>query len=319
MLGRLARLGLDQDRALEADLVLVLDDQVEEAAELVEFLTHARVEQGLVAFAAAPQHIVLAAKCQCGVHRVAHLQGRHREDRRIGIGGRARHEATVAEQIGRAPQQFHAGALLVLAQHIDHPLEVVVTLARRCALRSHVAVMEAVVRGAKLGEHLKGGFGLHLRQLQRRAALKPGALESATAKRVEAVPAEGVPVADREAQMVFHAFAQHDAVAVVVAEGEWVCALGALEFDLGDMVEVAGHGVRVIQALAQAKARARCWRGADNGADTGLGKRALAMLLTALSTARRKIAATGRSQTALAHVFAQGWNMGIAAMPMNSG
>ena len=37
MLGRLLRLGLDQDRALEADLVLVVDDQREEAAGLFQF------------------------------------------------------------------------------------------------------------------------------------------------------------------------------------------------------------------------------------------------------------------------------------------
>ena len=36
VLGRLLRLRLDQDRALEADLVLVLDDEIEEAAELIE-------------------------------------------------------------------------------------------------------------------------------------------------------------------------------------------------------------------------------------------------------------------------------------------
>jgi hypothetical protein len=35
VLGRLLRLGLDQQRALEADLVLVLDDQRQEAGELV--------------------------------------------------------------------------------------------------------------------------------------------------------------------------------------------------------------------------------------------------------------------------------------------
>ena len=35
VLGRLLRLRLDQDRALETDLVLVVDDQLQEAAGLV--------------------------------------------------------------------------------------------------------------------------------------------------------------------------------------------------------------------------------------------------------------------------------------------
>jgi hypothetical protein len=62
VLGRLLRLRLDQDRALEADLVLVIDDHGEEAAELVELALEVGVEQGLVAFAAAPEHVVLARR-----------------------------------------------------------------------------------------------------------------------------------------------------------------------------------------------------------------------------------------------------------------
>jgi hypothetical protein len=62
VLGRLLRLRLDQDRALEADLVLVLDDEVEEAAELVVLALQVGVEQRLVALAAAPKDIVLAAE-----------------------------------------------------------------------------------------------------------------------------------------------------------------------------------------------------------------------------------------------------------------
>ena len=44
VLGRLFRLGLDQDRSVETDLVLVLDHQRNEAAELVEFAPHVGVE-----------------------------------------------------------------------------------------------------------------------------------------------------------------------------------------------------------------------------------------------------------------------------------
>ena len=62
VLGRLLRLGLDQERALEADLVLVLDHQVQEAAELVVLAPQVGVEQRVVALAAAPEHVVLAAE-----------------------------------------------------------------------------------------------------------------------------------------------------------------------------------------------------------------------------------------------------------------
>ena len=54
MLGRLLRLGLDQDHALEADLVLVVDDQRQKAPELLLLATQVGVEQRFVALAAAP-------------------------------------------------------------------------------------------------------------------------------------------------------------------------------------------------------------------------------------------------------------------------
>ena len=55
VLGRLERLGLDEDRALEPDLVLVLDDHGQEAPVLVELARQIRVEQRVVALAPAPQ------------------------------------------------------------------------------------------------------------------------------------------------------------------------------------------------------------------------------------------------------------------------
>ena len=61
VLGRLLRLRLDQDHALEADLVLVVDDQRQEPAELLELALQVGVEQRLVALAPAPQHVVRAA------------------------------------------------------------------------------------------------------------------------------------------------------------------------------------------------------------------------------------------------------------------
>src|SRR5580704_6505392 len=51
MLGRLLRLGLDQQDALEPDLVLVFDDHAEEAAELRAFALEVGIQQSVVAFA----------------------------------------------------------------------------------------------------------------------------------------------------------------------------------------------------------------------------------------------------------------------------
>src|SRR3989304_1739496 len=55
MLSRLLRLRLDQDRALESDLVFVIDDQREEASKLVEFTGQIGVEQRLITLPPSPQ------------------------------------------------------------------------------------------------------------------------------------------------------------------------------------------------------------------------------------------------------------------------
>ena len=70
VLGRLGRLRLDQDRALEPDAVLVLDHEVQEAGELVELTPQVGVEQRVVALPAAPQHVVLAAEAMGRLQRV---------------------------------------------------------------------------------------------------------------------------------------------------------------------------------------------------------------------------------------------------------
>ena len=160
VLGGFARFGFDEDGALEADFVFVFDHHVHETPELVQLLADARVEQGFVTFAATPEHIVGTAEFQCGVHRFFDLQGGEGEDFRVGVGGRAAHEAPVAEQVGGAPQEFDAGVLLLPGQHIDHLVQIVDALARGRAFGGDIAVMKAVIRRAEFAEKLEGGVGL---------------------------------------------------------------------------------------------------------------------------------------------------------------
>ena len=61
VLGRLEGLGLDQNGALESDAMLVLHDHRQEPAVLIELPPQVRVQQRVVAFATAPQHVVLPA------------------------------------------------------------------------------------------------------------------------------------------------------------------------------------------------------------------------------------------------------------------
>ena len=67
-------------------------------------------------------------------------------------------------------------------------------------------------------EKFKRHIRLALRQLQRIAGLLPRTVERAYAKHIRAVPAEGMPVAGRKTQMLFHAFTQYDFIWIIMAE-----------------------------------------------------------------------------------------------------
>ena len=62
VLGGLLRLGLDENGALETDLVLVLDNEREEASRLFQFLPDIGVDQRFIALALAPHHVVFTAQ-----------------------------------------------------------------------------------------------------------------------------------------------------------------------------------------------------------------------------------------------------------------
>jgi hypothetical protein len=84
--------------------VLVLDDQRDEAAELVQLALDVGVEQRLVALASAPEHIVLPAQTVCHLERGSYLAGGIGENVGIRIGRGARHVAAMREQIGGPPE-----------------------------------------------------------------------------------------------------------------------------------------------------------------------------------------------------------------------
>ena len=167
VLGRLARLGLDQQRALEADLVLVLDRHRQEAAHLLIFAGEIGVEQRLVALAAAPQHIVLPAEPLGGFEARAHGRGGEGEHVRIGIGRRAGHVAAMREEIGRAPQQLDLGLRHLGFEHVEHRGEIVQMLLDGLADRRHVGVVEGVEGHVEQAEQVEGDVGLGLRHRHR--------------------------------------------------------------------------------------------------------------------------------------------------------
>ena len=87
VLRRLHRLGLDEQRGLETDLVLVLGDQVQEPRELVALAREVGVEQRVVALAAAPQDVVRATQPLGDLQHVLDLRRGVGEHLGVGVGG----------------------------------------------------------------------------------------------------------------------------------------------------------------------------------------------------------------------------------------
>ena len=236
MLGRLARLRFDQERALETDLVLVFDHQLHEAAKLIGFALEIGVEQRVVAFATAPQDVVFTAE---GMRELKHgldLGRRVGEHVGVGIRCRASRIARVAEQVGRAPEQLDAAFLHGAAHVFADGQQVLLRLGERLAFGGHIAVVEAVVGHGELLEELEGCRQFRPSGRHRIArAVGPGAIPGADAEDIRALRVERVPVADGEAQVLGHGLAQHGRIGIVVAERQ---RIGGVRAAVGDGVDV---------------------------------------------------------------------------------
>ena len=104
-------------------------------------------------------------------------------------------------------KQLDAGALLLLLQHGDDLVEVGVGLAEGLAFRGNVAIMEAVEGSAELLHELEGHVNALDGHVHGVGAVLPRTAIAAGAERVGAGAAEGVPIGDREAQMLLHGLA----------------------------------------------------------------------------------------------------------------
>ncbi len=263
VLGGFLRLRLDQDRALEPDLVLVVHHHLQEATELIELLGHVGVEEHLVALAAAPQHVVGAAEAVGGVDAVLHLRRGVGEDVGVGVGGGAGRIAGVHECLRGAPQQLRVRLGHLRFGVVDHRVEVGAALGEGGALGRDVAVVEAVEGNAELGEELEGGVHLHVggdHGVERR--VEPRAVEGASAEDVGADPRKTVPVADGHAELLFHGLAHDDAVLVVPAEREGVVGFRTFVRDgFGDVGEEVGHGMSLVGGVRVRSGRGRSTTG----------------------------------------------------------
>ena len=241
MLRRFLGLRLDVELAFEPDLLFVIHGQVQEFGEVIQLAFHVRVPQRRVTFASAPEHVTGAAQFVRDFQRLLHLRGGKGEGVGVATGGRAMHEPRIGEQIGRAPEQFDAGALLLFFQHFDHRVEIRVGLAQVFAFRRDVAVVEGVKRRAELFDELEGRPGAVLGVGHGVRPVVPRADGCAHAEGVGQRVAEGVPVHHGEAELFLHGFALDHLGGVVMFERQWISGFGPFEFDFRNVLKRGLH------------------------------------------------------------------------------
>ena len=242
VLGGFVGLRLDQQGAFEADAMLVFDHELHEAPQLIAFALEIGIEEGLVALAPAPENVVGAVQPVGGVEGLCHLGRRARKYIRVGVGCGSGGVARVSKEVRGAPQQPDARFLHVAFEIVENRGEVGATLGERFALGRYIAVVKAEEGNPELGEEFEGHRHFFPGALHRVAGLHPRALKGSVAEDVVPGPGEGVPVADRGAQVVLHSAAEYDAVAIVKAKGEGVVGFGSLERDgIDGRKEGVGH------------------------------------------------------------------------------
>ena len=74
VLGRFLRLGLEVELPVEADLLGVVDGHVHELGQVVDLALHVGVPQVLIAFAAAPEGVAVAAELLGHFDGLLHLR-----------------------------------------------------------------------------------------------------------------------------------------------------------------------------------------------------------------------------------------------------
>ena len=238
VLHRLHRFGFDQEVALEPLRAGVVAGHAQHGGHVLLFALHVGVEQRHVAFAAAPEDVVLAAQFDRGVDGVLDLQHGAGRGVEVGVGRCAVHVAGVAEDIGRAPQQFDAGfGLFLLGVGYDLP-EVLFVLFGRRGFVHEVYVVETIVLDADLPHEFETRVHLGFRALDRTCGLVPREGFGAAAELVAAFGAEGVPPRHRETEPILHLAAFHDFFGVIVTESHRVLRLRAFEFDLSHGGEI---------------------------------------------------------------------------------
>ena len=230
MLGRLLRLRLDVEIAVEANASAVVHSQMHQARHVVKLKTHIGVEERFIALAAAPEDVALAAELNGCVDRSLDLCSSISKDvcgRRC---ARTVHEARMIEALCGTPQELLAGFLLLLFEVVYNDLQLLVGFAEAAVFRREIAVMEAVVVDGELLHDLECSVNLC----------------DCACLRILLTPAlisHGVPPAQCELEVLTHRLAVDDLIRVVVLECKVIFGVLALIGDLADIGEKFAHSM----------------------------------------------------------------------------
>ena len=99
------------------------------------FAFHVGIEQRRIPFAPAPEHVTRAVEIMRDLDGLLHL--RRGKGKHVGIATRRRavDVTRIGKEIGGAPEQLDAGALLFFFEHFDHGVEILVGFAEALAPR----------------------------------------------------------------------------------------------------------------------------------------------------------------------------------------
>ena len=250
VLRRFMRLGLDQELALETDLLLVVNCQLKKLRKLFLLLAQLGVEQRFISLAPAPEDVVFAAQFVGRVDRMLQLRRSISKDMNIRIGARSVSVARIGKKIGRAPKQFQPRILLHFFRQPDDVLEVFARLREIGPLGSDIPIMKTIVGHAELLAEFEIGLQRLLRHLQRRAGI-PLAHPRPGTKHIRARAFQRVPIGHREAKMFGHRLAPHLLLGIKPFKSERISAGASLKGDgCLDFSKICIHDVMVLSALS---------------------------------------------------------------------
>ena len=236
MLGGLHGFGFNVKLTREARLTSIIPGHAQESGDVIELPAHIRVPERHVSFPTAPEGVARPSEPDCRVKGRLHLMRRMPQHREIGTARGTVHVPGMGEQIGRAPEQPHAGTVLPLLRQLGEMNQILLEFRLIRPEGRHIRVVKGVERRTDLGEELECRVELLLRR-PHGIIVPPGIHHGAHAEGVGTFVTERMPVGDGKAQVLLHGFPPRRRLGIVELESQRVVGLRTLVIDLSDSRE----------------------------------------------------------------------------------